>query len=178
MLKRVLTLLSSIAFLTIALLSNANAIVIDITEDVDYSFNGNYIHTEFSPIGGITDTYQFTSTGFTNLLFFTSVTHDQGSIGAPANYGVNNLVMTWSVGSIMHTITSLTGVVNAASIPFFHSLADGETGTLTISGMFRSAGGGYLLSVSAVPLPPAVIAFLTAMMGIGFLARKKRKFSA
>jgi len=179
--KRIHTLLSTIIFLTVALFSNANALILNISENVNSSFSGNYFHQEVSPIGGITDTFQFTSTGVTTLQFFSTVFHDQGAIGAPGNIGINNLIMTWSVGNIMHTITSAAGVVDPLSIPFFHTLADGETATLSISGIFRFAGGGYLLSVSAlnaVPLPPSVIAFFTAMIGIGFLARRKKRLSA
>ena len=86
--------------------------------------------------------------------------------------------MTWSVGGIIHTITDAFGVVDNNQLPFFHSLLNGQVGVLTVTGNFFSNGGGYSLSVSTVPLPPALIAFSTAMLGVGFLARRKRKQKA
>ncbi|MEZ5758480.1 MAG: hypothetical protein R3D86_09700 [Emcibacteraceae bacterium] len=175
--KKFLFIFSSLVLLVISPLSLANATVYNIVENVDTTFDGNYFHDEVGPIGGITDTYQFTSSGFTNLKFFVSVNHDQGSIGVPLNYGINNLQMTWSIGNIIHTITSPSGIVNTSGIPFFHALTDGQVGILSVTGNFRSAGGGYTLSVSAVPLPPAIIAFMSAMLGVGLIARKRKNLS-
>lgn len=156
--------------------SPARAIDVNVIENVNSGFTGNWNHdSDSGPIGGINDTYQFNATSDVNLKFFTSVNHDQGDPGALNDFGISNLVMTWSAGDVVHVLTNAFGVVDHASIPFFHQLTGGTSGTLTVTGDFLSGGGGYSLSVAAVPLPPAAIAFASAMIGVGFLARRKKK---
>jgi hypothetical protein len=51
--------------------------------------------------------------------------------------------------------------------------------TLTVSGKVLSAAGGdYSVDVSAVPLPPAALAFGSALFGIGALRRRNKKAAA
>ena len=162
MLKKIITLVSSAVFSLLLLSGAANAI--PVTPNFVMNFNND------TGVGVITDSYTFESTGFTNLSFITSVNHPN----APGGVGINTLVMTWTVGNIIHNITDALGQYNGP-LTFFHALADGESGTLNVTGTFFENGGGYTLTVAAVPLPPAVIAFGTAMLGVGFLARRKRK---
>lgn len=59
---------------------------------------------------------------------------------------------------------------------FFLILSNGGSSWTALGdGGQRTNWEQQVLNVSAVPLPPAMIAFSTAMLGIGLLARRKRK---
>lgn len=124
---------------------------------------------------GFTHTFTFTP-NFTNQeSFFISTTNDNGNL----NTGVGNLVLTWLSGGVgSYAYTDALGVFGGTVNPFFENLVAGTDAVLQISGDWLSNGGAYAITVSAVPLPPAVIAFATAMLGVGYLARRKRKKKA
>ncbi len=168
MFKKLSILFSALVVLSF---SSAFASTFSISEGVTPSFFGSWSH-DHGPgehIGPIDDDYTFTATGNTTLEFIFSVNHP----GGPAGVGVESLVATWSDGGVIHTITDAGA--NIVTTTFFHTLLDSESFTLDVAGAFLENGGGYTLTVAAVPLPPAVIAFSTAMLGVGFLARRKRK---
>ena len=164
MLKRFYIVISALVFSAFVAVSGAQAV------SVDPSFIANYNNDD--GVGSITDFYTFDATADTNLKFIFSVNHPSAGLGV----GITDLVMTWSDGSVEHIITNALGVV--VGVPFFHSLLNGESATLSVVGDFLTNGGGYTLTVAAVPLPPALIAFSTAMLGVGFLARRRRKKKA
>tara|TARA_R110002096_G_scaffold416576_2_gene619459 strand:- start:305860 stop:306363 length:504 start_codon:yes stop_codon:yes gene_type:complete len=161
MFKKISIVISALVFSAFVAVSGAQAV------SVDPTFFANYNND--TGAGAINDIYAFEATADTNLKFIFSVNHPQ----ADFNVGISNLVMTWSDGNIAHIITNNLGVV--VGVPFFHAMLTGANETLTVTGNFLANGGGYTLTVAAVPLPPAVIAFSTAMLGVGFLARRRRK---
>ena len=170
MFKKINILISAMLFSLVLAVSGANAVTVtpsffdSYNEDVDGTEGGNAINT----------LYSFTADGDTRLSFAVSVNHPT----ADNNFGIANLTLTWDLGGV-HVVTDGTGVMLANPFPkFFHALTDGVTGVLTVTGNWLSNGGGYTVTVAAVPLPPAVIAFGTAMLGVGFLARRRRKQKA
>ncbi len=173
MLKKTFTLVSA-AVLSLLLLSGAtNAVPFPVDPNFFMPFNEDVGVAE----GGdpVTAEFEFLASEFTNLQFLASVNHPVG--GDPVPFGVLGLTMTWFVDNVFvfaHDITDLSGAYNGP-LTFFHALQTGETGKIVLAGNFAAQGGGWSLTVSAVPLPPAVIAFGTAMLGVGFLARRKRK---
>jgi len=173
MLKKIFTLVSAAVFSLLLLSGATNAVPFPVdnnffmpfNEDVGVGNGGDAITTE----------YEFAASEFVNLQFLASVNHPVG--GDPVPFGVLGLTMTWFVDNVLvfaHDITNASGAYNGP-LTFFHALQTGEVGKMVLGGNFAANGGGYSLTVSAVPLPPAVIAFGTAMLGVGFLARRKRK---
>ncbi|MEZ5756645.1 MAG: hypothetical protein R3D86_00330 [Emcibacteraceae bacterium] len=170
MFKKLYIVLSALVVSTFMAVSGAQAV------SVDPSFFASYNNDVGAGQGGtaINDVYSFTASEDTNLSFAVSVNHPT----ALNNYGISNLVLTWDLGGVQ-IVTNGLGVMLSNPFPeFFHALTTGQTGTMTVTGNFLSNGGGYTLTVAAVPLPPALIAFSTAMLGVGFLARRRRKTKA
>ena len=101
---------------------------------------------------------------------------------------ISDLVMSWDwtgdIGNVVdHQITdpvtaASTGAGIGGTVSFFHNIVAGETYRLYVTYDQIQNLGGFVLDVSAVPLPPSVIAFSTAMLGVGFLARRRRKQKA
>ena len=137
------------------------------------SMGDTYVYTVEGQNSNFTDhTFTFTSDFDGAGKFWISTTNDDGEAGI----GVANLLLTWTTGSgNSYAYTDGTGVSDNSLSPFFETLTNGVASVLTISGDFLNEGSSYTLTVLATPLPPAVIAFGTAMLGVGFLARRRRK---
>ncbi|MCK5425324.1 MAG: hypothetical protein KAI89_08120 [Emcibacter sp.] len=132
--------------------------------------------------GAFSHEYTFTALEDLSLLWELGVTRNDSDT-AP-NTGVQSLTFSWDfTGPVASNITNLYTDANGIRVgdsPILFSLLLGQQVVLTVSGtMYGSETfSGYDFSVSAVPLPPAVIAFASAMFGIGFLGRRKKKLAA
>ncbi|MBL4602287.1 MAG: hypothetical protein JKY84_06060 [Emcibacteraceae bacterium] len=163
--------MSSLAITLLLAVSGANAV------PVTPSFFDSYTSGILTGGASVNDVYSFEAGADTNLSFGISVNHPN----AVGTFSIANMVLTWTDagGSVMYNVTDAFGVMNSNPFPvFFHALMDGASGMLTVVGTALTNGGSYSLTVAAVPLPPAVIAFSTAMLGVGFLARRRRKKKA
>ena len=170
MLNKTFTLVSA-AILSLLLLSGAtNAAIFNINP---FNLGDEYNNTvNVAGNGGVTidDTYNFTGGYDGNAIFIVDTSFAAG--------GVKNLVFTWLNGSGNSVIfTDGAGVeIGIANNIFFEAMVNGVVRSLKVTGEFINSGASnYTVNVSTVPLPPAVIAFGTAMLGVGFLARRKRK---
>lgn len=93
---------------------------------------------------------------------------------------IADLTYTWinAASSLAaYVYTDGAGNEDPSQTPFFEAMTTAETWVLRVTGTFLS-DASYSLQASVVPLPPAVIAFSTAMLGVGFLARRRRKQKA
>lgn len=170
MFKKINIVMGAMLFSLVLAVSGANAVT------VTPSFFASYNEDVESDMGGqaINTNYEFTADGDTPLSFAVSVNHPT----ADNFFGIANLTLTWSLGGVQ-VVTDGAGVMLANPFPkFFHGLTNGASGVLNVAGNWLTNGGGYSVTVAAVPLPPAVIAFSTAMLGVGFLARRRRKKKA
>lgn len=94
---------------------------------------------------------------------------------------IANLTFEWiNAASSMNSFdyTDGTGEEDASQTPFWEVITTAETWILQVTGSFIDQNATYSLQASVVPLPPAVIAFSTAMLGVGFLARRRKKKKA
>ena len=172
MFKKLYIVLSALVVSTFIAVSGAQAVPVDPSffDSYNRDVNAQYVINNGSAIN---DSYEFTATDFTNLSFAISVNHPT----ALNNFGIKNLTLTWDLGGVQF-VTDNLGKMFTNPFPEFFFFFTNQTGTLTVTGDFLSNGGGYSLTVAAVPLPPALIAFSTAMLGVGFLARRRRKTKA
>lgn len=183
MFKKIYILSSTMLFSLVLAVSGANAVSVTPSFDAVYNYTvsnqpGNLVNpleVDTFLDGLVQHSYAFEADqGFDTTLKFTL---DYNNDFDGGQFGIENFIATWSVGGIIHVISDAFSVDQGGS-PFFHTLLNGESGILALSGRWRDNGGAYALTVSAVPLPPAVIAFGTAMLGVGFLARRRRKQKA
>jgi hypothetical protein len=58
--------------------------------------------------------------------------------------------------------------------PLLLNFDDGVLYGLRVVGTFASGGGNYDISLTAVPIPPALLLFGSALIGLGYLARRRR----
>lgn len=90
-----------------------------------------------------------------------------------------SLVQATGPGNTFSTFTEITsgGLTGGVLTLSYSGLASGVYGFLFTGVITGSAGGFYAgnYTVSAVPLPPAVWLFLSALIGLAGVARKKSK---
>lgn len=82
-----------------------------------------------------------------------------------------------STNAIVNQTFVLDGVKSTFETFFFNLVFSDLTEVSWVQSSPFHQFDNITLNVSAVPLPPAVIAFISAMMGIGFLVRRKKKLS-
>jgi hypothetical protein len=58
--------------------------------------------------------------------------------------------------------------------PLLLNFDDGVLYGLRVVGTFASGGGNYDISLTPVPIPPALLLFGSALIGLGYLARRRR----
>lgn len=114
-----------------------------------------------------------------------TLTQDGGGAFSLFSIDLNELNRSSAASVTFFGRTSSNAIVNQTFVldgikstfeTFFFSLAFNDlTRVSWIQRQSFHQFDNIALNVSAVPLPPAVIAFITAMMGVGFLARRKRK---
>lgn len=175
MIKKITNIISVAFFALVVAVSSSNAAVLTPGANHDVDFGSSFTGIIGSS-AGTSHFYDFTALVDTVVRF--DVTPLQAS-GVPN--GVESLVLTWDDGPVAHQITGPGSAVSVTlgQVTFFHSLVQDQTYRLSaLLAQYIGNNGGYILDVSAVPLPPAVIAFATAMLGVGFLARRKRKKKA
>lgn len=121
-------------------------------------------------------TYTFTA-GLEDIYLKWVLDVNVGDTDSSPDTGIKNLIFSWDNG-----VTSIFTDENGKEIgssPLYFTILAGTSVILTVSGdMFGLANSEYSFTMSAVPLPPAVIAFASAMFGIGFLGRRKKKLAA
>lgn len=74
------------------------------------------------------------------------------------------------------SITDATGdLINDPILTYAQGLLGGQTYFLNVAGtLLKDKGGFYGVEVAAVPLPPAAIAFGSALVGMGLLGRRRK----
>ena len=89
------------------------------------------------------------------------------STGGAGNFSALNLAFN---GGVAQSIL--------AGGTFFFDLIAGAINTFAVTGTANPVFAGpvsYNIALSAIPLPPAALLFGTALVGMGFLARRKRR---
>jgi hypothetical protein len=126
----------------------------------------------------LNDTYAFTIPGgpvpVSSLVDVT--------LNNPGTVGIANLVLSWyldgnPVALVSETFTNGSGTwLGVGSVLFPFTLPGGPAKyLLVVTGTILSGGGGYDIELSAVPLPPALILFGTALVGMTLLGKRRRK---
>ena len=127
------------------------------------------------PDESVSNAYEFSFTGTAD-----------GSFGALSLLmsGLDTKICTTAdcsgVGSVIASGSTFSGPLGLLSLSLgsFTNLAGG-TYFFVISGLASSIGGGYLgalsLNVTATPIPPALLLFVTALGGLGVFGRFRRK---
>ncbi len=168
MFKKILIAFST-AFISVLMLTTpSNAVLID---TIALS-GGDIVYRDYTRVGGegaFEHDYHFNADDAFTVMFDIDSSHPAGNIA--------NLTYTWinAASSLSaYVYTNGAGAEDLSQTPFFESMTTSETWILRVTGTFLS-NASYSLQASVVPLPPAVIAFSTAMLGVGFLARRRRK---
>lgn len=189
MLKKIIIGLSLVV---ISGATTANAALLTLNDPLvivaaEQTIDSGDVHNGFDLDGFVTGSfYQFVANITAPIKI--DVTPNQATGNVNPSW-ISNLVMTWDWAGdgfgngVAHQITdpitaASTGAGLGGTVSFFHNIVQGETYRLFVTYDQIQQSGGFLLDVSAVPLPPAVIAFSTAMLGVGFLARRRRKQKA
>ncbi len=109
---------------------------------------------------------------------------DFNIVGLPASPQVTSSLGVFIFGNDISSFTlqweiagSLVSVAQDASLALTQTLTEGVSNILRVTAVSLSGTGLNILNVqiSAVPLPPAALLFGSALLGIGFLARRRRK---
>lgn len=123
------------------------------------------------------DTFTFvTGTGPISLQFYPTASDAKGSPGSLSTE-VGDLQYWFSDGVSPVTPTVITesngDYVGGLVYPLFENLMSGAVYTLHVTGTMLDTGD-YAVDVSAVPLPPAALAFGSALVGMGLLGRRRK----
>lgn len=168
MFKKILITLSTAFISVIMLTTPSNAVLIDTIAlsagDLEYRD-----YTRVGSEGAFIHEYNFNINQDLDVRFDIDSSYPAGAIA--------NLTYTWinAASSLAaYVYTNGAGLEDGSQTPFFEFMTTAETWTLQVTGTFLS-NANYSLQASVVPLPPAVIAFSTAMLGVGFLARRRKK---
>ncbi len=172
MLKKIYITISAALLSLVYMVSTASAAVVVPPIVTAVNVNDVFSYTVVSASGEVPFSHTFTfNSNFTGDVKFDVDTSN------PVN-GVRDLLFSWTTGSgNSYLFTDNAGVEDTTMTPFWEAMVSGQQYVLTVTGTFFG-DSNYSIGVSAVPLPPAVIAFSTAMLGVGFLARRRRKQKA
>ena len=67
----------------------------------------------------------------------------------------------------------LGATTNLGGGPHILQLLSGVLYGIRVAGTFASGGGNYDIALTAVPIPPALLLFGSALVGLGYLARRR-----
>ena len=91
------------------------------------------------------------------------------------NLGIANLVIKWDEFLPSTQFTDpVTAVLNSTAV-LTATLVPSITYHLRVTGFALSAGGKYSYSISATPLPAAVVLFGTGLLGLTLLGRRRNR---
>ena len=97
------------------------------------------------------------------------------------NTGVKNMTISWYdasnalLDSLM--VSDGSGFVSNPAASLVLTLLAGGAYHVIVTGQALASGGFYNLNIAATPLPPALILFGTALAGLGWLGRRRRRAS-
>ncbi|MGH6619181.1 MAG: hypothetical protein ACREF6_06525 [Alphaproteobacteria bacterium] len=157
------------AVLLAGLVTGANAAVIDLGErPVPSAINTGNI----TPTGAFSDDFTFNVSASSGVVASVAINNGQGFAINPASFEVS----LFENGSDTGAVADRTGLLFTLSHADLSAAADY---ILRVSGTAAGFGGNYgvLLNVgevSQVPLPPAVWLFISALVGLVSLARRRR----
>ncbi|RVU34097.1 hypothetical protein EOI86_23565 [Hwanghaeella grinnelliae] len=181
---------AAVALISLGALHDADAAVVNMDPgDSNIIVNDVFYRTqteEKQANESFSDDYHFFLPDLNGVNGLTSVSYSYDvsfpiPVGAAAGLGIRNLTFTLTdlTNSETLSVVNLTdsnGFVMAGFESGFNF-----TGTwgasidllLTVTGQALSNGGSYNASLAAVPVPPALMLFVGALAGIGFLGRRR-----
>jgi hypothetical protein len=176
MFVRVVRLGIQVAFAIMLLTVPASAVTVTPGSTTALEPNQNYSYTAILPGGTvINDTFNFTVVGGQLEATTTSIALNAGGDGA---FGVRDLTVQW-YNSITNALLGTLIVTNGAGVvvdPLASLVLTLVAGTykVIVTGQALVAGGIYNINVATTPLPPALVLFGTALLGMTLLGRRRR----
>lgn len=187
MFSRMLQLSAALAVGAVCLVQSATAATIDVTPGPTYTLVAGNTYRDspdFNADEVISNVYNFISSGLNTNTTAAVLNVDPPTQGP---FGIKNLRLEWfNDGNIsqgfLDVTDSLGVVINPTAILSINLVADALAYHLKVTGKALGDGGSYLLRVavpgdqqSPVPLPPALLLFGSALVGLTVLGRRKRQ---
>jgi hypothetical protein len=133
-----------------------------------------------NPNTAVNDTYDFHLT-VANLGALTTAIALNSNPPQQGGFGIANLTITWLNGVTQFAqlvVTDAAGVVINTSAKLLFALTGPNNDLhVKVTGTGLGSGGGYILNVSTVPLPPALLLFGSGLLGLTLLGRRRRRSS-
>lgn len=159
--------------IALCLVAVSNAATINPGGSVTLSIGDSYTAASVVGSGSFSETYTFNATE--------NLTSVSVAVGLPyGTSGVGDLALAWNGPGTGNSGTfTLTDGSWIFPLPvLFQGMSSGDVWTLTVAGSGLGTLSNYNLSISAVPLPPAVLGFGAVLAGAGFMSRRKKKSAA